>query len=87
MSEEIDNAAINVPRAMLTTMILNGATGYAMVLAVLFSHGDIKSIIVGYLTQESCVNSNDSAGRTRQLDSLSFRSSITGPDLMQGQQL
>lgn len=51
MSEEIDNAAINVPRAMLTTMILNGATGYAMVLAVLFSLGDIKSIIVSYLAQ------------------------------------
>lgn len=46
MSEEIDNAALNVPRAIVTTMILNGATGFAMVLAVLFCLGDIESVLV-----------------------------------------
>ena len=46
MSEEIENAALNVPRAIFTTMILNGITGYAMVLAVLFCLGDIDSVIV-----------------------------------------
>lgn len=46
MSEEIDNAAMNVPRAILMTMILNGATGFAMVLAVLFCLGDIQAVLV-----------------------------------------
>ena len=46
MSEEIENAALNVPRAIVTTMILNGSTGFAMVLAVLFCIGDIKSVLV-----------------------------------------
>lgn len=46
MSEEIDNAALNVPRAIVTTMILNGATGFAMVLAVLFCLGDIETVLV-----------------------------------------
>ena len=49
MSEEIDNAAINVPRAIFTTMILNGATGFAMVLAVLFCIDDIGRVIVSHL--------------------------------------
>ena len=48
MSEEIDNAALNVPRAIFTTMILNGATGFAMVLAVLFCLGDIDVVLVSY---------------------------------------
>ena len=47
MSEEIENAAMNVPRAIFTTMVLNGVTGFAMVLAVLFCLGDIDSVIVG----------------------------------------
>lgn len=46
MSEEIENAALNVPRAIFSTMILNGSTGYAMVLAVLFCLGDIESVVV-----------------------------------------
>ncbi|KAI9702962.1 MAG: hypothetical protein M1836_008176 [Candelina mexicana] len=45
MSEEIDNAAVNVPRAILTTMLLNGLMGFAMVLAVLFCLGDIDRVI------------------------------------------
>lgn len=49
MSEEIENAAINVPHAIITTMILNGATGFAMVIAVLFSLGDIGSVVVSNL--------------------------------------
>ena len=48
MSEEIDNAALNVPRAIFTTMVLNGATGFAMVLAVLFCLGNIDAVLVSY---------------------------------------
>lgn len=53
MSEEIENAAVNVPRAIVTTMILNGATGFAMVIAVLFCLGDIDSVIVSDLPYTS----------------------------------
>ncbi|KAI2466144.1 amino acid/polyamine transporter I [Annulohypoxylon bovei var. microspora] len=45
MAEEIENAAMNVPRAIVTTVILNGSTGWAMVLALLFCLGDIESVI------------------------------------------
>ena len=60
MSEEIENAAVNVPRAIVTTMILNGATGFAMVIAVLFCLGDIDSVIVSdllYHLGRKCFNS------------------------------
>lgn len=46
MAEEIENPAMNVPRAIVTTMLLNGATGFAMVLAVLFCLGDPKTVLV-----------------------------------------
>ncbi|KAI4160936.1 MAG: hypothetical protein L6R39_000142 [Caloplaca ligustica] len=46
MSEEIENAALNVPRAIITTMILNGATGYAMVIALLFCLGNVDEALV-----------------------------------------
>ncbi|KAJ8128327.1 hypothetical protein O1611_g5307 [Lasiodiplodia mahajangana] len=45
MAEEIENPAMNVPRAIVTTVLLNGSTGWAMVLAVLFCLGDIDSVI------------------------------------------
>lgn len=47
MSEEIENAALNVPRAIFTTMILNGAMGFGMMLSVLFCLGDLESVLVG----------------------------------------
>ncbi|KAL8670875.1 MAG: hypothetical protein Q9168_004606 [Polycauliona sp. 1 TL-2023] len=46
MSEEIDDAALNVPRAIFATVILNGSTGFAMVLAVLFCLGDVDAVLV-----------------------------------------
>lgn len=46
MSEEIENAARNVPKAIVTTMLLNGATGFAMVLAVMFCLGDVERVLV-----------------------------------------
>lgn len=46
MSEEIENPAIVVPRAIVTTVLLNGMTGWAMIIAVLYCLGDIESVIV-----------------------------------------
>ena len=50
MSEEIENASWNVPRAIITTMVLNGAMGWAMVIAALFCLGDDpESVLVSIL--------------------------------------
>lgn len=46
MAEEIDDAASNVPRAILLTLILNGLAGYGMVLAVLFCLTDVEGALV-----------------------------------------
>ncbi|CAG8976647.1 hypothetical protein HYALB_00002163 [Hymenoscyphus albidus] len=45
MAEEIENAAVNVPRAIFTTMVLNGAMGFAMMLAILFCIGDAEEVL------------------------------------------
>lgn len=50
MSEEIENASWNVPRAIITTMVLNGAMGWAMVITALFCLGDDpQSVLVSIL--------------------------------------
>jgi amino acid transporter len=40
MSEEIRSAAINVPRSMLISVVVNGCLGFAILLATLFCIGD-----------------------------------------------
>ncbi|GBF64040.1 choline transport protein [Trichophyton mentagrophytes] len=45
MAEEVQNARINVPRAMFFTMFINGAMGLAMYLVILFCIGDIDKVI------------------------------------------
>lgn len=45
MAEEVKNAAINVPRAMIATIVLNGTTGFAMVLAFLYCIGDLDNAL------------------------------------------
>ncbi|KAI0116467.1 amino acid transporter [Nemania sp. FL0031] len=45
MSEEIQNAAVIVPRAMVFTVILNGALGLGILIAVLFCVGDIEAAL------------------------------------------
>ena len=44
MSEEIENAAVNVPRCMTVSIVLNGVLGFGMLLAVLFCLGDIEKV-------------------------------------------
>lgn len=45
MSEEIKEPAVVVPRAMIYTILINGAMGFAMVIALLFSMGDIDTVL------------------------------------------
>ncbi|KAM5466591.1 hypothetical protein MauCBS54593_005848 [Microsporum audouinii] len=45
MAEEVQNARLNVPRAMFFTMFINGAMGFAMYLVILFCIGDIEKVV------------------------------------------
>ncbi|KAI1396457.1 amino acid transporter [Hypoxylon fuscum] len=45
MSEEIQNAAIIVPRAMIFTILLNGTLGFGILVAILFCIGDVDSAL------------------------------------------
>ena len=45
LAEEVDNAAVNIPRAILGAMLINGAVGFAMMLAVLYCLGDVTTVL------------------------------------------
>ncbi|KAF2140425.1 uncharacterized protein K452DRAFT_55698 [Aplosporella prunicola CBS 121167] len=45
MSEEIVKPATNVPRCIATSVIINGALGFGMLLALLFSIGDVDAAL------------------------------------------
>lgn len=45
MSEEIQGASVNVPRAIIGSIAINGALGFGMLLAVLFTLGDVKAVL------------------------------------------
>ncbi|OBT91591.1 hypothetical protein VE01_10363 [Pseudogymnoascus verrucosus] len=45
MSEEIENATTVVPRAMITSIVLNGSLGFGFLIALLFSMGDINAAL------------------------------------------
>lgn len=45
MAEEIENAAINLPRAIFTGMSVNSLLGFSMMLTILFCLGDVKSVL------------------------------------------
>ncbi|KAH8667646.1 putative GABA transporter [Tricladium varicosporioides] len=45
MSEEIQNASIIVPRAMLLSIMINGILGFSMLIATLFCLGNVEEIL------------------------------------------
>ena len=45
MSEEIHNAAVVVPRAIMRSLVFEGIVGLAMFIAVLFCLGDIETVL------------------------------------------
>lgn len=45
MSEEIEHAALNVPRAIMTTVLFNGAAGFAIAVIALFSLGNVEQAL------------------------------------------
>ena len=45
MSEEIEHAEVVVPRALITSVSLNGALGFGFLIALLFSMGDLNAAL------------------------------------------
>ena len=45
MAEEIENSAVNVPRAIIGAMVINGLIGLAMMLTTLFCLGDVDTVL------------------------------------------
>ncbi|USW54086.1 Putative amino acid/polyamine transporter I [Septoria linicola] len=45
MAEEVSNAAINIPKAILSAMIVNGAVGFVMLVTILYCLGDTDSVL------------------------------------------
>jgi choline transport protein len=45
MAEEVDNAALTIPRAIVAGMIFNGLIGFAMMVTVLYCLGDPESVL------------------------------------------
>ena len=45
MSEETTRANVNVPRAMMTSIVINGICGFAFILTVLYSIADVGAVM------------------------------------------
>ena len=50
MSEEIHNASIIVPWALMLSLLINGILGFAMVLALMFCIGDVEAALDPQMT-------------------------------------
>lgn len=45
LSEEMTDASIGVPRAMIGSVIINGLMGFGFIIAILFSMGDLDTVL------------------------------------------
>jgi choline transport protein len=45
MAEETKNSAVNIPRAMIWTVIVNGVSGFVYIVAVLYSIVDVDAVL------------------------------------------
>ena len=45
MSEEIKRPSMNVPRAMVFSILLNGVLGFGILIAALFCLGDVEAVL------------------------------------------
>ena len=67
MSEEIANAAVNVPRSIVASCIINGALGFGMLIALIFCLGDPNAALqaqqtIGFPFIEIFVQATRSSG-------------------------
>lgn len=45
LAEETENAARNIPRAVITSMCVNGAVGFVMMITLLYNLGDVDKVL------------------------------------------
>ena len=45
MSEETTKANVNIPRAMISSIIINGICGFAFIVTVLYSISDVSAVM------------------------------------------
>ena len=45
LAEEVENAARNIPRAIITSMCVNGCVGFVMLITLLFNLGDLDQVL------------------------------------------
>jgi choline transport protein len=45
LAEEVSNAAVNIPKAIIGAMLINGAVGFAMMVTILYCLGDVESVL------------------------------------------
>ncbi|KAM0799120.1 amino acid/polyamine transporter I [Usnea florida] len=45
LAEEIENAAVIIPRSMIASVLLNGSLGFAMLIAILFCLGNVNDAL------------------------------------------
>ncbi|KAF2471005.1 putative amino acid permease [Lindgomyces ingoldianus] len=73
MAEEVKDASINVPRSMFFTIFLNGALGFAMIIAILFCIGDVDNALAtptGYPFIEIFRNATQSTAGATAMTSI-----------------
>lgn len=44
-AEEIESADIVIPKSMISSVLINGSLGFGMVLAILFSLGNVDDVL------------------------------------------
>lgn len=75
MSEEIQNAALVIPRSIMTSIFLNGALGFSVLVVMLFSLNDVEKALktpTGYPYMQVFLDSTDSvAGATAMASIIS----------------
>ena len=74
MAEEVQNASVTVPRATVTSIMVNGALGFGMLIGILFSLGDdLKSLLkspYGYPFIQIFMNSTRSRSASTVLTAI-----------------
>ncbi|RDW81570.1 putative GABA permease [Aspergillus mulundensis] len=73
MSEEIENATVVVPRSILLSVLINGSLGFGMLLAVLFSLGDLDAALAsptGYPFMEIFLHGTSSVAGAAAMTSI-----------------
>src|SRR4051812_35001303 len=73
MSEEVHNPSLVIPRSIMLSIVLNGITGFAMVIALLFCIGDLDAALstpTGYPFMEIFLQATNSVAGSAVMSSI-----------------